>query len=296
VEKGDTLAEAMTAEGKVFPELLIHMVAAGEATGNLEIAFDRICTQFDKDLKLASMVRSAMIYPVVVLIVAVAVVIVLMVTVIPSFQESFSEMGEELPTATQMVINMSNFMVDNLVLVVGGIIALIVAIMVGKSTETGKKFTSRLALMIPMVKDFSVKNAAAKFSMTMSTLIASGVPIVEALAIVSDVIENRVIRKSLYDCREQVMEGVPMSEPIADAEIFPPMLHHMLKIGEDTGTTEQMLDKVAEYYESEVEETTKNLTTAMEPAIIIVLAVLVGGVVGAVVMPMLTIYQSAGNA
>lgn len=295
VEKGDSLADAMAAEGKVFPELLIHMVAAGEATGNLEIAFDRICRQFDKDLKLTSMVRSAMIYPIVVLIVAVGVVILLMVTVIPDFQASFAEMGEELPLATRIVIAISDFMVEHIVWIVGGIIAFIVALMVGKSTETGKYVTSRLALFFPMSKGFSVKNAAAKFSMTMSTLIASGVPIVEAIGIVADVIENRIIRDSLYDCKAQVMEGVPMSQPIADAGIFPPMLHHMLKIGEDTGTTEQMLDKVAEYYEAEVEETTKNLTTAMEPMIIIVLAVLVGGVVGSIVMPMLGIYQNAGN-
>lgn len=295
VEKGDSLADAMAAEGKVFPDILVHMVAAGEATGNLEIAFDRICNQFDKDMKLSSMVRSAMIYPIVVLIVAVAVVIVLMVTVIPNFQQTFEEMGEELPLPTQMVIAVSDFMVNNIVWVVGGLVGFIVLIMVAKSTETGKYVTSQLALVLPMVKNFAVKNAAAKFSMTMSTLIASGVSLVEALQIVSDVIENRVIRQSLYECRDQVMEGVPMSEPIADAEIFPPMLHHMLKIGEDTGTTEQMLDKVAEYYEAEVEEATKNLTTAMEPMIIIVLAVLVGGVVGSIVMPMLSIYENAGN-
>lgn len=296
VEKGDTLADAMAAEGKVFPDLLIHMVAAGEVTGNLEVSFDRICTQFDKDMKLVSMVRSAMIYPIVLLIVAVAVVIVLMVTVIPNFQATFEEMGEELPMLTQIVINISDFMVQNIVLVISIVVALILGIIIGKSTEPGKQFTSRLALMIPLIKDFSVKNAAAKFSMTMSTLIASGVPLVDALGIVADVIENRVIRQSLYECKDQVMEGVPMSEPLADAEIFPPMLHHMLKIGEDTGTTEQMLDKVAEYYEAEVEEVTKNLTTAMEPAMIIVLGILVGGVIGAIMMPMLGIYENAGNA
>lgn len=296
VEKGDSLADAMAGEGKIFPDLLIHMVAAGEATGNLEIAFDRICTQFDKDMKLTSMVRSAMIYPIVVLIVAIGVVIILMVTVIPQFQVTFKEMGEELPLPTQLVISLSNFMVTNIVWVIGGIVAFIALILLGKSTEPGKRITSQLALILPMIKAFAVKNAAAKFSMTMSTLIASGVSVVESLEIASNVIENRVIRKSLYECREQVMEGVPMSEPIADAEIFPPMLHHMLKIGEDTGTTEQMLDKVAEYYEAEVEEATKNLTTAMEPMIIIVLAVLVGGVIGSIVMPMLSIYENAGNA
>lgn len=296
VEKGDSLADAMEMEKKIFPSLLIHMVAAGEATGNLEVAFDRICTQFDKDMKLASMVKSAMIYPIVVLIVAVGVVIVLMTTVIPSFQDTFEQMGEELPGLTQMVVTVSDFMVSNLVLVIGGIIFLACFIIFGRRTEPGKQFTSRVALKIPMFKNFSVKNAAAKFSMTMSTLIVSGVPLVEALDIVANVIENRVIRAAVKGCREEVMQGIPMSEPLEASGVFPPMVTHMLKIGEETGTTESMLDKVAEYYESEVEAATKNLTSAMEPIIIVVLAVIVGGVVGAIMMPMLSIYQNAGNA
>ncbi len=296
VEKGESLAEAMEMEGKIFPSLLIHMVAAGEATGNLEIAFDRICTQFDKDMKLSSMVKSAMIYPVVVMIVAVGVIIVLMTTVVPNFQQTFDSMGEELPMLTKAVIALSDFMTSNLIAVLGGVIALIIFIVCGKKTEPGKKLTSWTALKIPMFRNFSVKNAAAKFSMTMSTLIMSGVPLVEALEIVGNVIENRVIRKAVKDCREEVMQGIPMSEPLEASGVFPPMVTHMLKIGEETGTTEQMLDKVAEYYESEVETATKNLTSAMEPLIIVVLAVVVGGVVGAVMMPMLSIYQNAGNA
>lgn len=296
VEKGESLADAMEMEGKIFPSLLIHMVAAGEATGNLEIAFDRICTQFDKDMKLASMVKSAMIYPIVVMVVAVGVIIVLMTTVVPNFQQTFEQMGEDLPMLTKAVIALSDFMTTNLVAVLGGIVTLIVFIVCGKKTEPGKQFTSRMALKIPMFRNFSVKNAAAKFSMTMSTLIMSGVPLVEALEIVGNVIENRVIRKAIKDCKEEVMQGIPMSEPLEASGVFPPMVTHMLKIGEETGTTEQMLDKVAEYYESEVEAATKNLTSAMEPLIIVVLAVVVGGVVGAVMMPMLSIYQNAGKA
>lgn len=296
VEKGDSLADAMEMESKIFPSLLIHMVAAGEATGNLEVAFDRICQQFDKDMKLTSMIRSAMIYPIVVLVVAVGVIIILMTTVIPNFEKTFERMGEDLPMLTQMVVAVSDFVVNHIVFVLGTILFLFVFISFGRKTEPGKQFTSRVTLKIPMFRNFSVKNAAAKFSMTMSTLIVSGVPLVEALDIVANVIENRVIRKAIKDCREEVMQGIPMSEPLEASRVFPPMVTHMLKIGEETGTTEQMLDKVAEYYESEVEEATKNLTTAMEPMIIIVLAVVVGGVVGAVMMPMLSIYQNAGNA
>ena len=296
VSKGESLAGAMEQEGKVFPELLIHMVRAGEATGNLEIAFERITSQFDKDMKLVSMVRSAMIYPIVVVIVAVAVVIILMSTVIPNFRETFETMGEELPGLTKMVIALSDFITGHLVGVLGTIVGLVIFIIVGKGTEPGKQFLSRVALIIPMIKNFSVKNASARFSMTMATLVMSGVPLVDALEIAGDVISNRLIRKAVKDCREEVMQGIPMSEPLEASGVFPPMLTHMLRIGEETGTTEQMLDKVAEYYEEEVTEATRNLTTAMEPMIIIVLAVLVGGILGAVMMPMLSIYENAGNA
>ena len=296
VEKGDSLASAMEMEGKIFPELLIHMVAAGEATGNLEVAFDRVCKQFDKDMKLTSMVRSAMIYPVMVLLVAVIVVIILMVYVIPNFQQAFDDMGEELPMITQIVINCSDFMASNIIPIVLGLVAFIILLMIAKGTEPGKKFTSVMALKLPMVKDFSVKNAAAKFSITMSTLIVSGVPLVEALDIVSGVITNRVIRQAVKGCREEVMQGIPMSEPLAASGASPPMVHHMVKIGEETGTTEDMLDKIAEYYEAEVEDATRALTTIMEPIIIILLALIVGTVVGSIMMPMLGIYNSAGNA
>lgn len=235
-------------------------------------------------------------YPIVVVIVAVAVVIILMSTVIPNFRETFETMGEELPGLTKMVIALSDFITGHLVGVLGTIVGLVIFIIVGKGTEPGKQFLSRVALIIPMIKNFSVKNASARFSMTMATLVMSGVPLVDALEIAGDVISNRLIRKAVKDCREEVMQGIPMSEPLEASGVFPPMLTHMLRIGEETGTTEQMLDKVAEYYEEEVTEATRNLTTAMEPMIIIVLAVLVGGILGAVMMPMLSIYENAGNA
>ena len=248
VEKGETLANAMALEGKVFPDLLINMVAAGEATGNLSVAFERICTQFEKDQKLRSILVGAMIYPVVVLVVAIIVVIVLMVVVIPQFQQVFDMMGEQLPLPTRIVIGVSEFMKSNMIWVIGGIIGFVGLIIYAKNTETGKQITSRVCLKIPIIKDFSIKNASAKFSMTMSTLVMSGVPLVEALGIVANVVENRVVRKVLNDSREEVMQGIPMSEPIEASEVFPQMVYHMLRIGEETGNTEAMLDKVAEYY------------------------------------------------
>lgn len=294
VEKGETLAVAMGMEGKVFPDLLINMVAAGESTGNLEVAFQRICTQFEKDMKLKGMLKQAMIYPIMVLVVAVVVIVVMMVNVIPNFQSVFDSLDSELPAPTRVVIGVSDFMVNNGLILAVVAFALIFGILAFKKSEKGKEFNSKMALKIPLFRSLAVKNAAAKFSLTMSTLIMSGVPLVESLGVVANVVENRVVRKVLNDAREDVLQGVPMSVPIGNSGVFPPMVQQMVKIGEETGTTEQMLDKIADFYEEEVEAATKALTTMMEPLIIVLLAVVVGGVVMAIVMPMMAIYDATG--
>lgn len=294
VEKGESLATAMQMENKIFPSLLINMVAAGEATGNLEIAFQRISTQLEKDIKLKSTLKQAMIYPVVVLIVAVIVVIVLMIKVIPSFKEALTSIDVELPLPTRIVMSASDFITNNFIAVIAMLIGIVVAVIVAKGSEIGKKITSQIALKIPIFRNLSVKSAAAKFSMTLSTLIVAGVPLVEAIGVVANVIDNRIIRKSLLDAREEVMQGIPLSEPLEAGGIFPPMVYHMVKIGEETGSTEKMLDKIADYYEEEVMSATKALTTMLEPLVLILLAVVVGGVIMAIIMPMLSIYQAVG--
>ena len=272
------------------------MVQAGEATGNMEVAFKRVAVQFEKDQKLHSMMVQSMIYPIMVLIVAVVVVVVLMMKVIPQFVSVFDSLDQELPTPTKIVMAVSDYFVNNPIVIFGAIGALVVLVMLAKKTEQGKQLISRIVLKLPVFKDFSVKSAAAKFSTTMSTLIVAGVPMVDAVGIVADIIENRVIRQSLHDAKADVLEGIPLSEPLETAGIFPPMLPHMVKIGEETGAVESMLDKVADYYEQETENAAKALTTIMEPITIILLAVVVGGVVMAIVMPMMGIYQAAEGA
>ena len=295
VEKGETLAGAMKMEGKVFPDLLIHMIEAGEATGNMEIAFQRVAVQFEKDQKLHSLLIQSMIYPIMVLVVAAVVIVVLMMNVIPNFVEVFRDLDTELPTPTKIVMAVSDFFVNNPLVIFGIIGAIIALVILTKKTETGKQITSKLVLKIPAFRNFSVKSSAAKFATTMSTLIVAGVPLVECVGIVAGIIENRVIRKSLEEAKADVLEGIPLSEPLENSGIFPPMLSHMVKIGEETGTVETMLDKVADYYEEETENATKALTAIMEPVTIILLAVVVGGVVMAIVMPMMGIYQAAGS-
>ncbi len=294
VEKGESLATAMEMEKKIFPSILINMVAAGESTGNLEVAFKRITLQLEKDMKLKSMLVQAMIYPMIVLVVAVGVVIIMMIMVIPNFEQALGSAGIDLPLPTRIVMGLSEFMVNNVIWVIGGLIGLVAAIVIFKGTETGKLVFGIIALKIPMFRNFSIKNAASKFSMTLSTLISAGVPLVEAIHLVANVVENRVIRKSLMNAKEEVTQGIPLSEPLEAAGIFPPMVYHMIKIGEETGNTEEMLDKISDFYEDEVTAATKALTTMMEPVILIVLAVVVGGVIMAILMPMMSIYQAAG--
>lgn len=296
VEKGETLAGAMRMEGKVFPDLMLHMVEAGEATGNMEIAFQRVAVQFEKDQKLHSMIVQAMIYPIMVLVVAAIVIVVLMMNVIPNFVTVFDQLDSELPTPTKIVMAVSDFFVNNPLVIFGGIGAIIAIILVVQKTEVGKQFTSKLVLKIPVFRNFSVKSSAAKFAMTMSTLIVAGVPLVDCVGITAGIIQNRVIRKSLEDAKADVLEGIPLSEPLENSGIFPPMLPHMVKIGEETGTVDTMLDKVADYYEEETEAAAKTLTTIMEPVTIILLALVVGTVVMAIVMPMMGIYDAAGKA
>lgn len=293
VEKGESLAVAMEMESKVFPSILINMVAAGEATGKLAIAFQRMSVQFDKDLKLKSTVRSAMIYPIVVLVVTIIVIAVMMIFVLPNFESALSGIGQELPTATKIVMGMSRFCVENAVFIGIAIVLLIVGLIAFKRTEPGKQVSSVITLKIPIFRNLSVKSTAAKLCTTLSTLIVAGVPLVEGIGIVAKVVENRIIRKSLLAAQEEVMQGIPLSEPLERSGIFPPMLYHMLRIGEETGTTEKMLDKVADYYEDEVESATKALTTVLEPMIIIILALVIGTVVMAILMPMMSIYNAA---
>lgn len=295
VEKGETLANAMKMEGNIFPELLLHMVEAGEATGSMEIAFQRVALQFEKDQKIKSLLIQSMIYPIVVIIVAVAVVIILMSTVIPNFKSVFDSMDQELPLPTRIVMGVSDWVVANPILLAAIFAVIIGSIMFFVKSETGKQMMSRITLAIPITRNFATKSAATKFSTTMSTLIVAGVPMVEAVDIVADIMGNRVIRQSLHDAKADVMEGIPLSEPLERAGLFPQMLAHMVRIGEETGAIESMLDKVADYYELETENATKALTTIMEPATIIVLAVVVGGVIGAIVMPMMGMYEAAEN-
>lgn len=295
VQKGGTLADALRLNKDVFPDMLANMVAAGESSGKMEICFERMAAQFEKDGHIEGKIKSAMMYPIVILVVVTGVVILMLTSVIPTFSEMFKEMGAELPAATQMLVNASDFLVKRWYVVLIIAVALIVGIKFFAQTEFGQEFNGNAALKIPVFGNLNVKTAAATFSRTFATLLASGIPMVEAVEQTANVMKNKVIRDKLKDCKVQVMRGVPLSKPVKDMQIFPEMLSQMMHIGEETGNIEDMMEKVADFYEDEVDLATDALTSAMEPLIIVVMAVVVGGMVIAIYSPILSMYDAVDS-
>jgi type IV pilus assembly protein PilC len=292
VQKGGTLADSFKANPKVFPSIMVNMVAAGEMSGSLEVAFERLTQHFENGNKLRSKIKSAMTYPIVILVIVTAVVIVLLCTVIPQFETMFNDLGSELPAATQMLINFSHFLTEKWYAVVLIVAAVVIGIKAVKKTDPGELLFAKMALKVPVFGPLNIKSAAATFSRTLSTLMAAGIPLIDAIEQVAKMQNNKIIRDGLMNCKNQVAKGVPLSKPIKDMEIFPVMLPQMIKIGEETGNIEDMVDKVAEYYEMEVDDATNALTSMMEPIIIVIMGVVVGGIVLCIYSPMLNMYDA----
>lgn len=295
VQKGGTLADAFKLNPKVFPPIMINMTAAGEMSGNLEICFDRLTTHFETSNALHSKVKGAVTYPIVILIVVVAVVAVLLVGVIPQFSQMFDDLGSELPAATQMLVNLSNFLQHKWYILVIIVAAIVFGLKAFGKTEPGSLMYAKIGIKFPLFGNLTIKSAAATFSRTMATLMASGISLIDAVEQVAKMINNRIIREALLDAKTQIAKGVPLSKPLRDCGIFPPMLPQMTKIGEETGNIEDMMDKVADYYEMEVNDATDALTAAMEPLIIVIMGVVVGGIVMAIYSPMLSMYDAVDS-
>ena len=295
VQKGGTLADAFKLNPEIFPPILYNMVAAGEMSGKLEVCFERLATQFEKDGYIQAKIKSAMTYPIVVLVVIGVVVAIMMIKVIPTFSEMFEEMGTKLPGATQMLVSFSNFLVHKWWLLLIIIAGIVVGIKFFKVTPTGQQFFGSLALKMPVFGNLSIKTAAATFARTFSTLLASGISLIDAVDQTAKVMKNKVIRDKLMECKSQVAKGVPLSKPIKDMDIFPVMLPQMMHIGEETGNIEDMMVKVADYYEEEVDLAVESLSAAMEPLIMVVLAGVVGVIVVAIYSPIMSMYDAVDS-
>ena len=283
VEGGSTFAEALKKYPRVFSDLYTNMVAAGETGGILDIILIRLATYIEKAQSLKRKVKGAMVYPTVVISVAVLVIIVIMVFVVPTFSKMFTQLGGDLPAPTQLIINLSNFLggMGGLI-TLASLIAIIVSVSQFRRTETGKKVTDRIILLLPIVGVLFKKVAVAKFTRTLGTLISSGVPILDGLNITARTAGNKVIEKAVLGVRQGVSEGQTIAEPLSEAKVFPPMVTQMIAVGESTGALDNMLDKIADFYYDEVDIAVSALTSMIEP----ILMVFLGGTVGFIVVAM----------
>jgi len=292
VEKGESLASSMRRHPKIFPAILVNMVAAGESSGNLEESFRQMELYFDRSKRTKSKVTSAMIYPCVLIVVMIVVLIVMMTKIIPNFLKTFEEMDAELPKLTQGVMAVCEWFeswwwVPLLVLV-----ALIVGGILFHRTDKGKHFFGWLARKTPVVGNLTVKTACATFCRTMEVLIGSGLTLTDSMDLAASNMGNIYYLEAIRDARSMVAEGTPLRESLVRTGIFPPMVSNLVGVGEETGDLQSMMGKVADYYDEEVEEATKKLLNLMEPAIIIFMAVFVVIIVLAIYLPMINMTKA----
>lgn len=295
IQKGETLSEAMSRHTKVFPSIMISMVAAGEASGKLEVAFSRMAERFEKKAKLDAMLKKASVYPTIVIVVSIIVIIVMLVQIIPTYKSMFEQLGADLPIQTVLAVKLSDFIIAKWYLIIAVLIAFIVFIAVYKKTISGQIFFGTIARKLPVFGIINIKNAASSFARTLSTLVYAGLPMVEALEITANTMDNYVYKQCLKTVKDEVIKGVPMSEPIQNSKLFPPMVGYMTKIGEETGDVEGMLSRLADYYDEEVEMATQTLMAALEPFIMMVLAAIVIILISVIMGPMISMYGALDN-
>lgn len=295
VEKGGTLSDAMRLNPDIFPPIMINMVSAGEASGSMETSFDRLSTHFEKDDALKGKIKGALTYPIVVMIVAVLVIIVVMIAVIPNFVEMFADMGTQLPLATRMMMAGSDFILHKWFILLPIIIAIVVGLKFFFATPTGKLLSAKVSINAPIFSDLVIKSNASRFSRTLSTLMGAGIPMLDAIEQVAKMMDNVIFREGLMNTKTQVAKGLPLSKPLKDMDVFPTMLVQMVKIGEETGNIEDMMEKVADLYDREVDLATESLTQAMEPLTMVLMAGIVGMIVAAVYGPILSMYEGIDN-
>ena len=291
VEKGNTLADSMMAYQDIFPGIMVSMVRAGESSGNLEMAFSRMAVHFEKQAKLKATIRKATIYPIILICAAIGVVAVMLLFVIPIFIDMFADLDVEMPALTMAVMNTSRWTASHWYVILIVVVAVVAAYHAFYRTDDGRRIIDEIKMHMPLFGKLTVKSACAEFARTMSTLLAAGLSTVNCLDIVSGIIKNIHYVNALQKAKEEIMKGIPLSEPLQSSGIFPPMVYHMTGIGEETGNIEDMLSKLADYYDEEVEITTQSILAAMEPLIIVFMAIVVGTLVIAVILPIGAMYE-----
>ncbi|ERI11302.1 type II secretion system F family protein [Aneurinibacillus aneurinilyticus] len=291
IRNGIQLSEAASRHPKVFEPLFISMVRAGEASGSMEIIFDRLAFFYEKSYYTKEKVKSAMAYPLVMLVLAIGVTVYLLTNVVPTFVGMFQSLNAELPAITKLVLNVSNSITYTwYIYIISGMI-LWVIFHIFATTEYGHKFLDYAKLKMPVFGRLFQKSSLARMSRTLSTLFASSVPILQALSIVEEVVDNKVIGDTLANARDSLRQGQPLSEPLKGSWVFPPLVTRMISIGEETGALETMLDKIADFYEAEVDNQVDKIKALIEPIMIVILAVLIGTIVLAIMIPMFDMYS-----
>jgi type IV pilus assembly protein PilC len=285
VESGSTFADALKQYPGTFDELFRNMVAAGEVGGILDTILNRLAAYLEKAEKLKRQIKGAMMYPLIVMIVATIVITLLLLKVVPTFEEMFAEFGQALPAPTEFVINLSRWLQANFIFLAIGISGTIFAVRSFYKTARGELIIDGIMLKLPVFGDLLIKVAVARFCRTLGTMIASGVPILEALDICARTAGNKVIENAVLNVREAISAGRTIAEPLSEAKLFPEMVCQMISVGEATGALDVMLNKVADFYEEEVDQAVENMTSMMEPLIILFLGVVIGGLVIAMYMP-----------
>ena len=295
VEAGSTFSDALKKHPKVFDDLYVNMIHAGEVGGLLDTILTRLAKHIEKAMKLKGQIKSAMVYPSAIVGVAVIIISVLMVWVIPVFAQMFMEMSGGkvgLPGPTQIVINVSNFFQSYWYAMGGAMVAMVIAIKRYYATVNGRVVIDRLLLKVPIVGDLIRKASVAKFTRTLGTLITSGVPLLEGLSICAKTSGNKVIEEALMNARVSISGGKTISEPLAKCNVFPKMVTHMIAVGESTGALDAMLGKIADFYEDEVDQAVETLTSLLEPIMMVVLGTIIGFIVIAMYLPIFTMAQA----
>jgi len=291
VEGGATLAEALKNFPKQFDDLFVNMIAAGEAGGILDAILRRLAAYMEKAARLKSQVKGAMTYPIVTLLIAIVVLAVILVFVIPVFQEMFADFGGELPVPTQIVVAMSDMVKSKIIYILVAVFLFVIAFKKFYKTEKGHDVVDDVLLKLPVFGELLRKVAVSKFTRTMGTMLASGVAILEALDIVAKTAGNRSVEKAIYNVRSGIAEGRTMADPLQESGVFPPMVCQMIGVGESTGALDAMLEKIADFYDEEVDQAVDNLTSLIEPFMLVFLGATIGGLVVAMYLP---IFKMAG--
>ncbi len=292
VQKGNTFSDALRKHIKIFPELLVNMVETGEVSGTLDVIMDRMAITFEKDSRVQNKVRGALVYPIVLSVVAAFVVIFLLTFVLPTFVGIFEQSSVPLPLPTRILMGAGNVVKNYWYLILPSIGVIVYLVLRWSKSDQGRLEIDKFVLKIPVVGNVVQKVASSRFSRTLSILVSSGTPILQALEVVARVVGNKVIANGILKARDEVTKGIELSTPIRNLGLFPPMIDSMIKIGEESGTLDSVLEKTANFYDDEVEAAIQKLTSMLEPAIIIIMGAVVGFIILSIALPMFDMIQT----